>query len=101
MLYEVITIAEVANWDCFCEIQQLDNGSDTDPNDDLLNACQNELSDPPVVNGNNVNGWCYIDATAGVGNPDIVKSCPDTEKRLIRFVGAGNPQPGATSYNFV
>jgi len=35
-------------------------------------------------------------ATPPIGNPEIVKQCPDTEKRTIRFVGAGEVKPGAT-----
>jgi hypothetical protein len=42
-------------------------------------------------------GWCYIDAasTPQVGNAELVKDCPDTEQRLMRFVGDGDPRFGA------
>jgi hypothetical protein len=99
-------IAMTANWDCFCEITQLNNGptdsagKDTNTADDFLNACQNDTNDPPILGSTQVDGWCYVDATATppVGNAAIVKNCPDTEKRLVRFVGNGNPQPGSTLF---
>jgi hypothetical protein len=31
-----------------------------------------------------------------VGDPEILKNCPDTEKRLLRFVGAGIEDSGTT-----
>jgi hypothetical protein len=100
-------IAASSGWDCFCEIKQLTNGpvdangNDTNPGDNFLDACQNDASDPPnPIQAGSVDGWCYVDATTtpSTGNPAIVKNCPDTEKRLVRFVGAGNPQPGATLF---
>jgi len=90
--------AATAKWDCFCEIKQLDNGDEKATNDDELKACQDDASNPPTYNGQNLNGWCYIDDAAGIGNPEIVKNCPATERRLVRFVGAGNPKPGATLF---
>ena len=47
-----------------------------------------------------MNGWCYVDATVNpsMAATTITKNCPDTEKRLIRFVGAGQPTPGATLF---
>lgn len=94
-------IAATAGWDCFCEIQQLNNGEekdgkDVDPNDNFLDACQQDATNPPSLNGQAVDGWCYVEPP--VGNEAIVKDCPATEKRLVRFVGAGNPQPGATLF---
>ncbi|MFT3773730.1 MAG: hypothetical protein QM820_50805 [Minicystis sp.] len=99
-------IASSQNWDCFCEIKQLNNGpkndagKDTDGSDDYLNACQQDPAEPPLLNSKQVDGWCYIDATSApvVGNAEIVKNCPATEKRLVRFVGNGNPQPGSTLF---
>lgn len=90
--------AATAKWDCFCEIKQLDNGDAAATNDDELKACQDDATNPPTYNGQNLNGWCYIDDGAGIGNPEIVKNCPATERRLVRFVGAGNPKPGATLF---
>jgi len=86
-------LAEAAQWDCFCEIVQL---TDAD-----LEACQTDISDTPVASGGGaVHGWCYIDASRQppIGNPEIVESCPPTEKRLIRFVGEGQGAIGATLF---
>lgn len=81
-----------ANADCFCAVTQLTG--------DQLIACQEDTNDAPVVGGAPIHGWCYIDATTSppVGNPLIVQGCPDTEKRLIRFVGDGEAQAGATLF---
>jgi hypothetical protein len=102
---------ETAQWNCFCEIVQ--SGSpppaDTPPPVPTaadvaadLSACQGSAADPPIntLTGKPVNGWCYVDDSSStpIGNPAIVKNCPDTEKRLIRFVGEGQPQTGATLF---
>ncbi len=85
-------LAAKANWDCFCEIPQSTG--------DELVACQNDTSDYPVVQGNEVAGWCYIDAGSSppVGNPALVAKCPENEKRIIRFVGDGEARNGATLF---
>ena len=86
-------LADAAGWDCFCEILQTQ--------DEDLAACQQDISDAPVnQSGGAVNGWCYVDAsrTPNIGNPDIVAACPETEKRIIRFVGEGQGKPGATLF---
>jgi hypothetical protein len=78
---------------CFCEIKQT-AGED-------LTACRNELNDPVVTaEGVKVHGWCYIDATTvpSTGNPEIVASCPETQRRLIRFVGDGSGATGSTLF---
>jgi hypothetical protein len=75
---------------CFCEIPQL-GGQD-------LSACQNEKADPIVVDGDQVNGWCYIDANAvpAIGSKELVpETCSSEEKRLIRFVGTAKARPGS------
>jgi hypothetical protein len=83
--------SEFANpdWNCFCEIQQL-------PGDE---AC---LTDPDADSSAQSDGWCYIDGAPDggipIGDPDLVASCPDAEKRLMRFVGAGDGRPGATLF---
>ncbi len=79
-------------WDCYCEIVQA-TGAERD-------ACQNDVVNPPVVNGQPVNGWCYVDATTtpATGNPEIVAKCPDNEKRILRFVGEGEAKTGATLF---
>ena len=77
--------------DCFCEIPQLAG--------DELSACQNEKADPLVVDGEQVDGWCYIDATSlpPVGSPELVpESCVSTERRLVRLVGKAKARPGST-----
>jgi hypothetical protein len=75
--------AEKAGWDCFCEITQTAG--------DERKACQNDVAEPPLLNGQPVNGWCYVDATTtpATGNAEIVSKCPDNEKRIIRFAGVG------------
>jgi hypothetical protein len=85
-------LATNANWDCFCEIPQATG--------EELVGCHNDASDYPAINGNAIDGWCYIDAVlpTPVGNPLIVKACPDNEKRLLRFVGEGNPRNNATVF---
>ena len=47
-----------------------------------------------------VDGWCYVDAMVSppLGNPEIVDACPQDERRLTRFVGAGSPTPGSVLY---
>ena len=85
--------AAKAGWDCYCEITQT-TGVQRD-------ACQNINTNPLTdSNGDAVNGWCYVDATTTppTGNVDIVAKCPDNEQRIIRFVGAGEAQPGATLF---
>ena len=32
-------------------------------------------------------GWCYVDADQGVGDPATVAACPATERRTLRFYG--------------
>ncbi len=90
-------------WNCFCEIEQTEGavGKSGRPMD--LAACQDEAPNKePILNekGANVDGWCYIDATTvpPTGNTDVVANCPDSERRLIRFVGKGNAAPGATLF---
>lgn len=85
-------IAKKAGLDCFCEITQT-AGAERD-------ACQNDLAEPPLVSGAPVNGWCYVDATTtpATGNVEIVAKCPENERRIIRFVGAGEAQTGATLF---
>jgi hypothetical protein len=85
---------KVAKWNCFCEIKQT-TGDD-------LTACQNDEADPPQnpSTGAQVDGWCYVDATTTpqIGDPKIVADCPETEKRIIRFVGKGAAAPGGTLF---
>jgi hypothetical protein len=86
------------HWNCFCEITQA-TGSD-------LTTCETNANDPPVNPQTNqaVNGWCYVDATIGqspaaeAAAQKITKNCPQTEQRLIRFVGKGQPDSGSTLF---
>ena len=66
---------------CLCEVLQVQQVA-TNPSN-ALDVCRND------ENASGVEGWCYVDADLGVGNPDIVESCPATQRRLLRFVGRG------------
>ncbi len=71
-------------WSSFCRVAQLDGAA--------LVACLNDLAEPAA------DGWCFVDAdpfSGGLGNPELVASCPDTTKRMFRFVGQGRPDAGA------
>gem|GEM_PF-2407089 len=68
---------------CLCEMQQLAG----------LKGCEND-SLPPAA----LTGFCYIDATAGIGNAVLVAACPASEKRELRFVGQATPRLGATTF---
>jgi hypothetical protein len=94
-------IAETSAWNCFCEITQVTNTTPTGEVTGNLDACQDKTENPPLnVSGQEVNGWCYVDATTSppTGNPDIVADCPATERRIIRFVGQGGAKTGATIF---
>jgi len=84
-------INQSANWNCFCEVTQLIK----DPG---KNDCQNNVNDPNKPDTES--GWCYIDATSAppVGNVELVAKCPETEKRIIRFIGDGEAQAGSTQF---
>ncbi|MFT3765808.1 MAG: hypothetical protein QM820_09855 [Minicystis sp.] len=83
--------------DCVCEIPELQGQKGCNNVSSELAACQCDPTDVPTLDGQTVNGWCYIDTTLNppLGNPEIVADCPVDQKRLVRFVGAGNPAPGA------
>ncbi|MBI4703423.1 MAG: hypothetical protein HY744_20105 [Deltaproteobacteria bacterium] len=89
-----VAVADPVNpgWDCLCEILQLTG--------EELKACQNVPTEPVMASGKQVHGWCHIDAMTmpPTGNPEIVKSCPPTERRVIRFLGEGAPAAGATAF---
>ena len=84
---------------CACEIVQVP-GTARDQNTDLY-ACQNELTPRASING-----YCLIDLTrmdlngafVPLGNPELVADCPQNTKRWLRFLGAGFPSAGATSF---
>jgi len=84
---------EGSNFDCFCEVPQLE--------DEARDVCQNDISEAPVLaSGAPVSGFCYVDATEdpSIGNPTLVANCPKSERRMIRVVGEGEPVLGATLY---
>ena len=80
---------------CLCQLNQ---ESATPPNATSdgtnLYTCQN------VDNGDQDKlpaGYCYVDPQNGVGtNPDIVAKCPETERRILRFVG-NDPSGGGVA----
>jgi hypothetical protein len=78
--------------DCFCEIEQLQDGA--------LTACQDDTSDAPAVGNDPIHGWCYIDHdhVPTIGNPKFVDHCESGERRTIRFVGEGEPALGALAF---
>jgi hypothetical protein len=78
-------------WNNFCEIVQFPAGMSRQ-------TCQNTVD--AMLPSSGVDGWCYIDAasTPPVGNSAIVASCPTNDQRLIRFVGQGAVQTGATAF---
>ncbi len=82
--------AKQVGYNCFCEIPQLEK--------EELKACQNDTAVVPTINGNPVNGWCYIEdsISSPVGSPELVESCASTEKQKLRFVGAGQTLDKAT-----
>ena len=82
-----------SNWDCFCQIPQLE--------EEQLSVCQNDVSESPVTAaGEPVSGFCYVDASTdpAVGNPALVARCAESERRMIRLVGEGEPSQGATLF---
>ena len=72
-----------AELDCFCEIEQL-RGPE-------LGACQSQMDDAPSVDGEPVDGWCYVDASIPGANEQLVAHCPVTQEHTLRFVGDGRP----------
>jgi hypothetical protein len=77
---------------CRCVINQL---SDNDGKNSAT-ICQTQVSPPGSVPA----GWCYVDPEAqGVDRCPLVKDCPATDKRIIRFVNAiSEPRNGATAF---
>lgn len=87
------TIRQHKSKGCVCQIRQLEG--------DEKRACQTteDLNQVQAI------GWCYVDPTdPTVADGDkrsacnIVKSCPATNRRIIRFAGTnhiGEPRPGA------
>jgi hypothetical protein len=77
---------------CQCEIVQLAG--------DSLRTCQTLGSDLPPSVGD---GWCYVDPAQQSGDINgacqVVQSCPDTDKRVIRFaLSSSEPRSGGTAF---
>ena len=86
-------VAEAAGWNCFCEIKQLSG--------EAQQACQYDGSRfPKTSDGAAADGWCYIDAGSNppAGDASLVATCPATEQRKLRFVGAGEPLNDTTLF---
>ncbi len=86
-------------WNCFCAIEQAAGDPDAAGRPKALAACQDappELT--PTSGGAPVDGWCYIDAERSppLGNPEVVKKCPASEHRALRFSGTADAATGAT-----
>lgn len=43
-------------------------------------------------------GYCYVDPEAGLGEEKLVEDCPESQKRLLQFVGENTPQKGALTF---
>jgi hypothetical protein len=92
--------AATAGWNCFCQIDQLsDTNTSGQKTDDLHDCLTNTAASFNDDQGKPVNGWCYVDTDVETSaDPDLVKNCPETEKRIIRFIGDGNPVNGSTLF---
>lgn len=66
---------------CLCELEQATG--------DALSACQ---SDPNATTP----GYCYIDASLGLGDAALLGECPG--QRGLRFVGEDTPRNGAQTF---
>ncbi|MES1187415.1 MAG: hypothetical protein ABUL60_26595 [Myxococcales bacterium] len=71
---------------CMCELAQSEGQA--------LKDCLDKEA------GSDIPGYCYVDPYGDPpqGNPALVASCDPTSRRLIRFVGANTPTPGATTF---
>lgn len=69
---------------CFCGLKELLSG--TTAGDQCLTQLNVEKSAAAP-------GFCYVDPSQGVGSTDIVASCPESQKRLIRIVGGDGSTP--------
>jgi len=74
---------------CLCEVLQVQQVERNPTN--ALDVCRDD------EDAAGVEGWCYVDADQGLGNPDLVENCPATQRRLLRFVGRGL-EPNSTTF---
>ena len=63
---------------CMCQLRQLPAGSTE------RERC---LTEQNIEHTAASPGYCYIDPALGFGSPDLVAECPETQRRLLRFVG--------------
>ncbi len=70
---------------CACEIDEAQG--------DALSACRS-VAEP----GTQAPGYCYVDPDHGLGDPLLVKDCPSTQRKLLRFVGERTPMPGSIAF---
>jgi hypothetical protein len=71
---------------CMCELAQSEGAA--------LDDCLNKET------GSDIPGYCYVDPYGEhpQGNPSLVANCDPARRRLLRFVGADTPTPGATTF---
>jgi hypothetical protein len=74
---------------CLCEVLQVQQVTSNPTN--ALEVCRDR------EDAAGVEGWCYVDADQGLGNPALVENCPATQRRLLRFVGRGL-EPNSTTF---
>lgn len=72
-------LADPATWDCFCELVALTG--------DAQKACREDADSAPSLDGEPVQGYCYLDDELGIGNPEITDHCLDGSKHLVRLAG--------------
>ncbi len=76
---------------CYFEIEQLAGQGAGEP----LHSCQNGVD---TGLGESTAGYCYVDPEKGVGSAELVDGCPETQRRLLRFVGNDTPRGGAITF---
>jgi hypothetical protein len=69
---------------CMCKLASLEGSA--------LEACRAGSQDP------NVYGYCYIEPDKGFGAPELVEGCPESENRLLRYMGGGVPANGSVLF---
>lgn len=73
---------------CFCEVVPLTG--------DAAKACQNDENNPPSLNGEAVQGYCYLDGDLEIGDPKLLAPCVDSERHLLRLAGEVQKAAGQT-----
>jgi hypothetical protein len=69
---------------CVCELAEA-RGTD-------LESCRVDLQP-------HGDGWCYIDPASSPGDSAaLVAGCRENDRRVLRFIGQGAPDPGATVF---